>query len=81
MSNEAEFLEAWIEAVSLAGPSLFGNGGDPYLAESKWELEPNLPTILRRITTMSTGEANFTAAVTSFYSESDGLERLRAANL
>jgi hypothetical protein len=81
MSDEVEFLEAWIEAVSLAGPSLFGNGGDPCLAESKWDLEPNLSAIRRRITTMPTGEVVYIAAVTCFYSEAAGLELFRAANL
>lgn len=80
MSDEAEFLEAWVESVKLAGPSLFGNGADPDLAQSKWDLEPNLNAIRRRITTMSTGEAAFVAAMTSFYSEADGLELLQHAN-
>lgn len=80
MSSESEFLQAWIEAVRIAGPSLFGNGTDPYLAQSKWDLEPNLDAIRRRITTMSTGEASFVAAMTCFYSEADGLQLLQQAH-
>ena len=80
MSTETDFLEAWIEAVRIAGPSLFGNGTDPSLADSKWDLEPNLNAIQRRITTMSTGEAFFVAAMTCFYSEADGLRLLQQAN-
>ena len=80
MRTEAEFLEAWIEAVATAGPSLFGDGMDPALAQDKSELEPNLSAIRRRITTMSTGEAAFVAAMTCFYSEADGLELLQQSN-
>jgi hypothetical protein len=80
MSSESEFLDGWIEAVTIAGPSLFGNGADPYLAQSKWDLEPNLSAIRSRITTMSNGEAVFVAALTCFYSEEDGLELLQQAN-
>ena len=59
--KEALFLENWIAGVKLAGPSLFGEGSRPRLAD-----------VERRILTMSRGEAVFLAAMVCFYNDEDG---------
>jgi hypothetical protein len=70
--KETMFLENWIAGVKLAGPSLFGEGSDPDLASSKWDLRPRLADVERRILTMSRGEAVFLAAMVCFYNDEDG---------
>ena len=75
--KEAMFLENWIEGVKVAGPSLFGEGFDPALASSKWDLRPRSADIERRILTMSRGEAVFLAAMLCFYNDEDGAVLLK----
>ena len=79
MNDELRFLDAWIRGVKLAGPALFGDGGDPELARTKWDLRPNLEMVDNAIGNMSGGEAVFLAAMYCFFSDTDGAPMLQRA--
>ncbi len=80
MNDESRFLAAWIRGVKLAGPALFGDGGDPELARTKWDLRPNLEMVDHAIGNMSGGEAMFLAAMyCCFFNDTDGAPMLQHA--
>jgi len=74
MNDESRFLDDWIRGVKLVGPALFGDGGDPELARTKWDLRPNLELVDNAIDNMSGGEAMFLAAMYCFYNDTDGVD-------
>lgn len=76
--KEELFLESWIEGVKIAGPELFGDGLDPDIATSKWDLRPRIAEIEHRISEMSCGEALFVASMVCFYNDGDGSTLLRS---
>ncbi|MHA7212246.1 hypothetical protein ACX83E_00120 [Burkholderia pseudomallei] len=73
------FFEAWKHGVELAGVELFGRGTREVfdLAQTKWELCPNLLLITDAIGLMSSGERVFLAALVSFYDAREGGVLLR----
>lgn len=75
--KEELFLESWIEGVKVAGPELFGDGLDPNIATSKWDLRPRIGVIEHRISEMSCAEALFVASMVCFYNDGDGSALLR----
>ena len=79
MNDESRFLDAWIRGVKLASPALFGDGGDPDLARTKWDLRPNLELVDDAIGNMSGGEAMFLAAMYCFFNDTDGVPMLQRA--
>ncbi len=79
MPNEKQFLEAWIRGVQIAGPQYFGEGGDPNLARSKWDLEPKSDLINEAIGHISISEAAFLAAMYCFYNDHYGAKLLQRA--
>ena len=75
--KEELFLESWIEGVKLAGSELFGDGLDPDIATSKWDLRPRIAVIEHRISEISCAEALFVASMVCFYNDKDGSILLR----
>ncbi|CAK1327626.1 Uncharacterised protein [Burkholderia pseudomallei] len=74
-----DFFQAWKRGVELAGVELFGRGTREVfdLAQTKWELCPNLLLITDAIGPMSSGERVFLAALVSFYDAREGGVLLR----
>ncbi len=77
MKDESRLPSAWIRGVKLAGPVLFGDGGDPELARKKWDLRPN-PKLVEDPTGMSGGEATFPSAMYPFFNYTDDAPMLGA---
>lgn len=79
MNDQSRFLAAWIDGVKLSGPALFGDGGNPELAQTKWDLRPNQEMIDNAIGNLSGGEAVFLAAMYCFYNDDVGALLLQRA--
>ena len=80
MNDEARFLKAWVRGVKLTNrPHVFGDGSDPDLARTKWDLCPIYERVEEALDTMSSTEGILLAAMYSFYNDATGARLLQRA--
>lgn len=60
-------------------PHVFGEGTDPDLARTKWDLRPNYDRVEEALDTMSSTERILLAAMYSFYNDATGARLLQRA--
>ncbi len=76
----ALFLAAWKEAIEMAGEEYFKLQCNVDEATDKNQLCPNFDMIKNSLFRLSTGQAQFLAALYSFYNDQDGQKLLEALN-
>ncbi|GLU39179.1 hypothetical protein [Pseudomonas sp. NBRC 100443] len=77
------FFKAWKRGVELSGTQWFGNGSREALelAQSPWDLCPDLARIKRGLGVLSSGEKIFLAAMVSFYNAHEGGSMLKRCHV